>query len=161
MGRARESALARTLDSVVSEESLVGIREHVLAMQVDGVPYERVLWEKRALRALRGGRDAHRSIDRLLYGWRERDSDVEQRIAQALGVTLDVARRAVTLMQSTQQRDPHDAARGACALLAWYTRTHKPIDRSVRDGIEQAWRECERDDAARVDGAQRDDLELS
>lgn len=174
MGRARESAalthtLKRSLDSVVSEESLLHIREHVLRMTVPHtdecgvvtqIPYEVALWERRARAALKGSRDAHRSIDRLLYGWREKDSDVEQRIAAALGVTLDVARRAVMLMQSTEQRDAHTAARGAASLLVWYSRTHKPIDRSVRDAIEQAWRECERDISVAEDVRATDDLRL-
>lgn len=175
MARTRESALTHTnkrvtLDSVVSEESLVGIRQHVLTLTVPHtdehgvvtqIPYERALWEKRARAALKGSRDAHRSIDRLLYGWRERDNDVERRIAEALGVSLDVARRAVMLMQQSEQKDAHTAARGAVSLLVWYTRTQKPIERSVRDGIEQAWHECEREvDAAMVE-PDAGDLELS
>lgn len=125
------------------------------------MPFERALWEGRAIRALKGSRDAHRSIDRLLYGWREKDSDIEQRIVDALGVSIDVARQAVSLMQRTEEKDAHTAARGAVSLIVWYTRTHKPIDRSVRDGVEQAWRECERDVAVEQSEGNDGALELS
>lgn len=150
------------LSRVTSEETLLPIREHLLSLTVphtakDGTvtqrPYETVLWEKLARKATQGHRDALRLVTRVLYGWVEKDSDFERKLAEALGVSLDVARHAVQLLQQTEARDPHAAAVSASQMLLWYCRTQRPIDAEVRDAVAQCFAACQRGAEVVVGGA--------